>query len=104
MKKVGFCSGSQVEFGRGLQKQLDSGGDPLWLNADGPDAQTVEARLQLSTHDEGGIGILGVRRSRTDKGSALIEAAVLEPSLQETGWTRVRRTKMGRHVHGQLRA
>ena len=102
MKKVSSCSRSQVEFGRGLQKQLDGSGHALWLNADGPDAQTIEARLQLGTQDEGAIGIFGVRRSWADKSSPLIEAAVLQPGLQEAGRPCVRRTKMGRDIHGQL--
>ena len=51
--------------------------------AGGPDAQAVEAGLQLGAQDEGGVGVVAGRMA--DEGGALVEAAAFQPGLQEAG-------------------
>lgn len=56
MQQVVSGDGLEVEFGGCLEEQFGGGGDARRLVADGPDAQAVEAGLQLGTQDKDGVG------------------------------------------------
>ena len=83
MQQVAAGDGPEVQLGRRLEQQLDGGGHTLRGGADDPGAQTIEAGLQLgSQHKRGG----GFRLARiADKDRAPVEAAALQPGLQEAG-------------------
>lgn len=49
MKQVALSDRPQVHLGRGLKEQLGGGGDTFQGGAADPNAQPVEARLQLGS-------------------------------------------------------
>ena len=87
MQQIAPGDGPEVEFGRGFEEQLRGGGDTGRRVADGPDAQPVEAGLQLGAEDEGGVGFVVARVGYED--GALAEALILQPGVQQAGWRRV---------------
>src|SRR5271166_4937803 len=86
VQQIAAGDGPQVEFGRRFE-ELGGGGDAPGGVADGPDAQAVEAGLQLGAEDEGGVGFVVVRVGHEDR--ALTEALILEPGVQQAGRRRV---------------
>lgn len=78
MKKVAASHRPQVELKRCLHEQLGYRRVDKQLGANGPDTQKVGTKLQLGTQHQGNGGIAGVRGRRANKGSALVEAAVIQ--------------------------
>ena len=72
---------SKVHLRRGFEEELGGGRDTWRSSAGRPDTQTVEARLQIGSQDEGSISVVAARMA--DKDRVLIEASAFQPGLQK---------------------
>lgn len=84
MQEVLACDAAQVEVGRGLDQDFGRDAGVAARQASGPEAELVEAGLQVGPEDEAGACLAA--GGRGEGGPLRADDAVFEPGLEEAFW------------------